>query len=83
MNRPLGRGITTINESTPRQPIPDWTTLKGHDVDIYDHGQIADRGRVEAVTADGSIFWLAQEGANARRLVQNGLSVDVRLRDSD
>ena len=83
MNQPLARGITPVNESMSRQPHPDWTTLKGHNVEIYDHCRIIDQGRVETVTADGSILWLTQDGANARRLVQNGLNLEVRLRDSD
>jgi hypothetical protein len=49
-------------------PADDWTTLIGLNVEIHERGRIIDQGLVEAVTQDGRILWLGQEGALTRRL---------------
>lgn len=50
--------------------IDDWTTLTGLQVEIADRSGVRDWGAVEAVTSDGEILWLKQEGVVTRRLVE-------------
>ena len=50
--------------------IDDWTTLTGLQVEIADRSGVLDWGAVEAVTLDGEILWLKQEGVVTRRLVE-------------
>lgn len=64
----------------PRQPADDWTLLQSRDVEIHDHKGIVDQGRVEAVTADGTILWLHQDGAKTRRIIQNAPGPHIRER---
>lgn len=66
----------------PRQPVDDWTTLKGEDVEIHIGSRMTDRGRVDDVMADGSILWLKHDGASGRRIIQNLSGTFVRLRPS-
>lgn len=48
--------------------IDDWTKLIGHGVEIHERGRIVDQGRIDDAMKDGSILWIAQQGANPRRL---------------
>ncbi|MFJ6535887.1 hypothetical protein ACIQH5_06615 [Paenarthrobacter sp. NPDC091711] len=61
--------------------VNNWRTLVGHTVQIWDGNDILDQGMVEAVTADGTVLWLAQAGATQRRLVmkERGAGLWVRL----
>ncbi|TQJ66228.1 hypothetical protein FBY31_0227 [Arthrobacter sp. SLBN-100] len=67
------------DSSTFWQPVDDWTTLLGANVEVYEGWRIVDRGRVEAVTEDGRILWLAQEGASTRRLWETAPGRFVKL----
>ena len=64
---------------TAQQHEADWTQLEGRAVQIYDRGQLIARGRVDAVTSDGSILWLAPNGVLTRSMVENvpGRSITV------
>lgn len=61
------------------QPAEDWTLVEGLAVDIQEWGKSVDRGTVEAVTKDGSILWLAQEGIRPRRLVEKLPGTELRI----
>ena len=62
----------------PWQPIDDWTTLHGQDVEIHRGGSIIDRGRVDAVMADGSALWLTFNGASGRRIIERQPGTYIR-----
>lgn len=64
------------------QPVDDWTQLKDWLVEIHRRGTILDRGRVDAVTDEGSILWLAHDGAATRRLILKQDGVHVKLRSA-
>lgn len=51
-----------------RQFEGDWNGLVGRRIEIYDRGTLTDSGRVDAVTTDGQVLWLAQEGVFSRRI---------------
>lgn len=57
----------------------DWKQLKGRYVEIYLNGTFHDNGWVDCVSADGSIFWLALDGAVNRRLVEKHSCILVRV----
>jgi hypothetical protein len=52
------------------EPANDWTSLEGRTIEILEAGVCRDRGRVDAVTPDGGILWLEQDGGRNRRLVE-------------
>ena len=58
------------DDATTAQPTDDWTLFEGRSVDVYENGELIDRGRIDAVTNDGRFLWLAQEGIRLRRLVE-------------
>ena len=58
------------DDATTSQPTDDWTLFEGRSVDVYENGELIDRGRIDAVTNDGRFLWLAQEGIRLRRLVE-------------
>lgn len=72
--------VTATEEYKPWQPVDDWTLLQGRDVEIHDHEGIVDQGLVEAVTADGTILWLCQDGAHTRRIIQKTPGTHIRAR---
>ena len=76
-------GDAAIDDFRTPEPMEDWTLLEGRDIEIYDHGEAADRGRVDAITQDGRILWLAQDGARPRRLIEKlpGRAVTVLAAD--
>ncbi|GEB19927.1 hypothetical protein [Paenarthrobacter aurescens] len=61
--------------------VTNWRLLVGHTVQIWQDNHILDQGTVEAVTADGTVLWLAQTGVIQRRLVmkERGTGLWVRL----
>lgn len=61
------------------QPIDDWRQLQDRHVEILRSGSILDSGRVDAVTNDGSVLWLAHDGAATRRLIVKQDGVHVKL----
>lgn len=63
------------------QSIDDWNQLQGRTVEIYVNGNIHDIGWVDCVAADGSILWLALNGATNRRLVQKHSGIHLRVLD--
>jgi hypothetical protein len=63
---------------SPWEPVDDWTTLKGLDIEIHIGGRLIDQGRVDDVMADGSILWLMHEGATGRRIIENARGTCVR-----
>lgn len=54
----------------PWQPVEDWTSLTGREVEIWYRDRLLDRGIVETVTGDGGVLWLKQEGVAHRRAVE-------------
>ncbi|WP_083266736.1 hypothetical protein [Arthrobacter sp. U41] len=65
--------------ATTWQPADEWVLLEGLSVDIHENGKLIDHGRVEAVTEDGCILWLAQEGIRPRRLVEKLPGTELRI----
>ncbi|WP_432246176.1 hypothetical protein ACRB8A_19330 (plasmid) [Arthrobacter sp. G.S.26] len=59
--------------------IGDWNQLKGTYVEIHVKGKIRDMGWVDCVAEDGSILWLAMDGAANRRLIEK--QSDIRVLD--
>ena len=61
--------------------VTNWKLLVGQTVQIWQGNDILDQGLVEAVTADGTVLWLAQAGATQRRLVmkERGAGLWIRL----
>lgn len=71
------RDMTDHAEKCP--PADDWTLTEGLMIDIHEWGKFVDRGTVEAVTKDGCILWLAQEGTRPRRLVEKLPGTELRI----
>ena len=57
----------------------DWTGLRGRNVEVYDHGQFMDSGKVESVTPSGHILWLAFQGNIPRRIIEKLPEVSIRI----
>jgi hypothetical protein len=57
----------------------NWIFLEGRDVEIHLNGRGIDQGIVDAVTTDGSILWLKQDGAIARRLIVQTAGLRARV----
>lgn len=49
--------------------VTNWRSLVGHSVQIRQGDHILDQGVVDAVTVDGSVLWLTQQGPVDRRIV--------------
>jgi hypothetical protein len=64
--------------TTGHDPINDWTMLEGKNVEVYHAGNLIDQGTVEAVTNDGLVLWLRQNGPAGRRLVQRDPETEVQ-----
>jgi hypothetical protein len=61
------------------QPVQDWSELANQYVEIRERSKIIDAGRVDAVTPDGAVLWLAFDGAASRRIVLKNPETYVRL----
>lgn len=61
----------------------NWTPLDALVVEIQVKGRVVDRGVVDAVTSDGSILWLKQDGATQRRLIERTPGVILRVQGRD
>jgi hypothetical protein len=48
--------------------VQDWQSLQGQCVRISKDGQLIRTGRVEAVTADGAVLWIENDGNHMRTL---------------
>jgi hypothetical protein len=77
-------------EDSPPKPVAQqsdvpesWSLLEGREVEILRDGRVVDRGVVDAVTSDGSILWLRQQGAVQRRLVERTADCRLRIRHTD
>ncbi|HJW01414.1 MAG TPA: hypothetical protein VJ617_20180 [Arthrobacter sp.] len=55
----------------------DWFPVLGHTVEIRHWNSTVRAGRVDAVTQDGSILWLAAEGHQPRRLFERAQGYQV------
>lgn len=64
--------------SRPWQPIDDWTTLNGQNIEIHRDGSVIDRGCVDDVMADGSALWLTFDGASGRRIIERQAGTYIR-----
>jgi catechol 2,3-dioxygenase-like lactoylglutathione lyase family enzyme len=58
----------------------NWSLLEGCQVEVRLNSRVIDRGVVDAVTSDGTILWLKQDGATQRRLIQYTAGVDLQIR---
>ncbi|MEV7605111.1 hypothetical protein AB0N65_06695 [Paenarthrobacter sp. NPDC089322] len=57
----------------------DWTRLKGRMIEVYDHGELVDAGKVDTVTPKGDLLWLAFNGVHSRRIVERLAETCVRI----
>ncbi|GGJ22277.1 hypothetical protein GCM10010052_19250 [Paenarthrobacter histidinolovorans] len=64
--------------SGPWQPVEDWTSLTGFEIEIWDRDRLMDRGVVDTVTVDGAVLWLAQDGVAHRRAVEKDLGRHIK-----
>jgi hypothetical protein len=78
MDNPV-TAVVALEDFKPWQPAEDWTLLQGRDVEIHDRKGMVDNGRVDAVTVDGNILWLLQDGAYPRRIIHKTPGTHVRL----
>ena len=67
MNSHTGR---RTHEAATWQPVDEWASVHGQYIEIYRNGVQIDWGVVDAVTADGTILWLMQDGALPRRIIE-------------
>jgi hypothetical protein len=58
-------------------PQHDWTPVIGEQVEIRNNGQAVRSGVVDCVTHDGSILWLAAEGAFCREMINRADGYEV------
>ncbi|WP_017198296.1 hypothetical protein [Arthrobacter sp. M2012083] len=56
-----------------------WQPVVGEWVQIKRFGRVIDEGRVEAVTSDDQMLWLAALGVNSRRLIIREQGMDLWL----
>ena len=58
-------------------PVHDWTSARGHTVEVW-HATFPTRtGVVEDVTADGSVLWLAAHGPDLRIMVEKAEGYEI------
>lgn len=60
----------------------DWRPVAGQLVEIRRLGEVVCAGTVDAVTSDGSVLWLARDGAQERRLFERCEGYRVWIRYS-
>lgn len=68
-----------VDRSAPWEPVDNWATLRGLDIEIHMGGRLIDQGRVDDVMPDGSLLWLMNDGASGRRIIENLPGTLVRL----
>ncbi|MGR0161226.1 hypothetical protein [Paenarthrobacter nitroguajacolicus] len=61
--------------------VSNWRSLVGQSVQIRQGDHILDQGVVDAVTVDGRVLWLIQQGPVERRIVmkERGSGLWIRL----
>ena len=57
----------------------DWTGVRGRNVEVYEHGEFVDRGKVDTVTSDGHILWLSFQGNIPRRIIEKLPETTIRV----
>jgi hypothetical protein len=55
----------------------DWLPVVGEVVEIRLHNQLVRRGKVDSVTFDGQILWVATHGADARSMFERSRGYSV------
>ena len=55
----------------------EWFPILGEQVEIRARGRTVDYGRVDSVTYDDEILWLAADGSNTRRMVERRNKLEV------
>ncbi|MDR6988398.1 hypothetical protein J2Y66_002902 [Paenarthrobacter nitroguajacolicus] len=60
--------------------VTNWNALVGQTVQVWRYNEVVDEGRVESVTYDGRVLWLAQSGPIERRLVEKERGTGLRVR---
>jgi hypothetical protein len=60
----------------------DWLPVIGEVVEVRLHNQLVRKGRIDCVTSDGQILWMATDGADARSMFERsrGYSVWIEYR---
>lgn len=61
------------------QPVDDWSELTNLHVEVHHRTKLVDAGRVDTVTPDGAILWLALDGVASRRIVVKQPETSIRL----
>ncbi len=65
---------------TQGKAVTNWRALVGQTVQVWRYNEVVDQGRVESVTHDGRVLWLAQSGPIERRLVEKERGTGLRIR---
>ncbi len=55
----------------------DWLPVSREIVEIRRHGKTVRRGRVETVTPDGAVLWLAADGPHTRGMFERSEGYEV------
>jgi hypothetical protein len=55
----------------------EWLPLVGEVVEIRLHNELVRRGRVDSVTSDGQILWVATDGADARSMFERSRGYSI------
>jgi hypothetical protein len=66
-----------------RQVPDNWSYLQGREVSVRVRDTVVDSGRVDAVAPDGSILWLAMDGAVGRRLIERHPDMHIQPAAND
>ena len=63
----------------PETPLENWNLVPGTLVEVYRDGTLLRTGRIDAVTLDADIVWLANSGAHPRRLFEKSEGYRLHL----
>jgi hypothetical protein len=54
----------------PDTPLENWDLVPGTMVEVHKDGKVLRTGRIDAVTLDADIVWLANNGSHPRSLFE-------------
>jgi hypothetical protein len=64
-------------------PFESWDLLPGTLVEIRHSGRTVQTGRIDAVTVNADVLWLAASGTHPRRLFEKAEGYEVRPARAD
>ncbi|MEV7649650.1 hypothetical protein [Arthrobacter sp. NPDC089319] len=63
----------------PDTPLENWDLVPGTLVEVHKDGMMLRTGRIDAVTLDADIVWLADNGSHPRGLFEKSEGYQLRL----